>query len=476
MTTETKTLQVDSWADKIGCPVGNPQEAIEMLQEYWKDPVVICLTGSAGIGKTEIPRQVAARKARELGIDPEDMGFLHFVVHTESQETFCGIPFFGEGDLFWSTMPSAKMAKELEKPYGILFLDELNREVDKSKLANVFSFLSTKEGGGVKLGEGWTVVAAMNPSTAEYSVSSLEEEAAWQRRLCFFYVDVEPGQWLRWAAENEGPGGVHPQVRLFIQNNPESLLDKAAQASGKLAATPATWTNGVSQAVYTYEAGLKAHKDGLRPNPPSITALRHRITGMVGQGHAQAFMSQYDYVPGEETLPTAQDVLTKFHTDEKLAKLIKDKLFSERIDAATLEEYTSKAKEGIDAGQGDSKGYIFSLLRSIAVTLIAGSQDEFIEFFGINPEDYEDEDDLRDAVCAELAEPVSRFLVELPGELYFTFVTLLNQNAEEGEPRLRMISLASHMYQKPHYQEYTELRKKEMEDAKQGDETADDAE
>jgi hypothetical protein len=99
-----------------------------------------------------------------------------------------------------------------EPSFGIVFLDEFNRAGTTDVLQAMFQFvLGNKEIVDDKmvirrhlhthlLPDGWSVICAGNPDTADYNVQGLD--AAMLDRLIHIVIDLEPDLVLRWQKEN----------------------------------------------------------------------------------------------------------------------------------------------------------------------------------------------------------------------------------------------------------------------------------
>lgn len=127
------------------------------------------LVGHMGIGKSQTVYQVAKKLSEKHKIEVQT---LCLSMHTMEAPDFNGLSYVQDGKTFFAhphLMP--------KDGYGILFLDELNR-APKDLLQAALTLIENREINGHKLGDGWIIVCAGNP-TAEnsdvmYSVKELD--------------------------------------------------------------------------------------------------------------------------------------------------------------------------------------------------------------------------------------------------------------------------------------------------------------
>ena len=132
----------------------------------------ICLMGPAGIGKTEIVRQVA----QELGL-----AFLSYSITHHTRQSAIGLPRLVDGTVEGRrvSMTEYTMSEIIAQVYrtmeetgrqeGILFLDEFNC-VSESLRPIMLQLLQDKSFGPHAIPDGWMLVLAGNPT--EYNRSA----------------------------------------------------------------------------------------------------------------------------------------------------------------------------------------------------------------------------------------------------------------------------------------------------------------
>lgn len=164
-----------------------------------KAGVTPMLWGSHGIGKTELVGQFAAETGREfvtLNLGSQEVGDLLGIL-IEDKKT--GVARYQLPEWF-PTDPDSK---------GILFLDEINR-AQRYVLQAVFSLVLDKRLHRSFLPKGWSIVAAANPATEDYTVTDISDEAL-MSRFCHIKVNNEVEEWYEYA----GKVGVPDIVRSF---------------------------------------------------------------------------------------------------------------------------------------------------------------------------------------------------------------------------------------------------------------------
>ncbi len=162
------------------------KEIIRRIMEIGEVPMLV---GPAGVGKTDVMKQIAKETGRDL------------VILILSQ--------MEPGDLIG--MPDRKDGKTVflkpewwpENGNAIIFLDEINR-AHRSIRAAIMQLLIDKRINGHVLPDGVWIAAAMNPATDDYDVDEIFDAAFVDR---FVWLKFAPGleQWLAWAQDNDLP-------------------------------------------------------------------------------------------------------------------------------------------------------------------------------------------------------------------------------------------------------------------------------
>ena len=209
----------------------------------------ILIEGRHGSGKSEIVEAVA----RSRGI-----GFLGLDLSAAEPVDLLGLPSSGSGSTTY--LPPACLPT---RGKGILFLDEVNRILRQLR-ACLLTLITTRHIplSGYRLPPGWRIVAACNPSGADYHVDELDPALA--SRFVRSRLEPEVPGWADWAHDHE----VHPEVISFVR----SLGNFSADAN------PRAWVM-LSRWLTTNKAW--------REDPETLTACAE---GLVGMREGRAFV------------------------------------------------------------------------------------------------------------------------------------------------------------------------------------------
>jgi len=249
--TRTKNETALSYPERLDIPqvtLAEAREQILLSLESKQRRGCIVLVGESGLGKTQIFSQIC----REYGYDLNPIHTAHWGLMGS------GIPRKAEGDFFDVAVPSIfpKLGQK-----SILLFDELNRGL-KHAIAQFFTLLEDGSMFNYRLPEDCLVVGTMNPATAAYAVTNIENEAAIRRRVKFLYVIPEFAGWYTHAKTNcfhadaTGPAKdkvCHPHVLEYFKTNPRLLYDEKARDQGKQYICPAT-VETISEDAYNMEA------------------------------------------------------------------------------------------------------------------------------------------------------------------------------------------------------------------------------
>jgi hypothetical protein len=219
----------------------------------------IHLEGSPGLGKTQIPAQIA----RESGIGflavhapmlpPEDLGFP--VINSDRTD----VSFVVSKSRF-PLVGSSHPAR------GILLVDELAQAdaPTQKALANLFQ---EREIHGHSILPGWLIISTGNRSTDRSGASRLLSHLA--NRLTRIPVEVSLDDWCAWALTS----GIRPEVIAFIRFRPALL--STFDPNADINATPRAWSEGISPAIGNI--------------PPELELAS--FTGDIGEGPASEFIA-----------------------------------------------------------------------------------------------------------------------------------------------------------------------------------------
>lgn len=251
-----------------------PSQLQEAIQVSFRLNLPLFIEGPPGIGKTAIPKQVAA----EAG-----MAVLHLHTPTIRAEDF-GIPWprAVEADsgspTFRFLIPSQLPIKGSQQPAsGLLLLDELPQatpEVQKV-FANI---IQEREVYGQKLLPGWRIVATGNRVEDRAGAGRILSHL--RDRLTRIELVVSHTDWDVWARgsseANPARPRVHPEIRAYLLARGGDPYLFNFEPNREVNVTPRAWSEKVSPLLW---------------NPPSLTVLRAMIAGDIGAGPMIEFMS-----------------------------------------------------------------------------------------------------------------------------------------------------------------------------------------
>lgn len=366
MSSNSASSAEDKFYTKLGVPLTGLQTAIAAIERNRRTGNVVCLVGEAGLGKSQIVRQIAGRRKADTpftwhGKEWVDSTPIHsmYLAHmlgedisvpyptrvktqdlleradklrilaafakeqgnedvaekllAQAMEATCEIAYMSDKQVTNGTVEYL-INKELKDlpPEGILFLDEWNR-ADKSVIKTFFTLIEDNAVHGIKvIPDGIQIVAAMNPSDGAYSVNEAEKDPAFRRRLAFVAITTSVGSWLRYAG---GEGNFHPFVVDYVRSLPEQLYDPKLRAANKQFPCPASWEK-VSTLLH------QAEKDKV----PMATDLGIHacIQGHIGEAPALTFI---EYIKDNEVIISPTEVLTiyteKSKVRSKVLKMVK---------------------------------------------------------------------------------------------------------------------------------------------------------
>lgn len=175
----------------------------------------ICVWGLHGIGKTQILRDLAARRgARFASFAPaqfEEMGDLVGMPAIEGERTVFRPP---------AWVPS-------EPGPGVLLIDDVNRADDRI-LRGIMQLLQDHRLVSWALPEGWSIVLTANPDGGDYTVTPMDD--AMLTRMMHVTLAFDVKDWARWAlGAGVDPRGVdfvltHPEVAHGRRTTPRTLV------------------------------------------------------------------------------------------------------------------------------------------------------------------------------------------------------------------------------------------------------------
>lgn len=329
--TESPTALGDDFASKLGIRMCTPRTFVEAI-EMNVDRVPVTAVGPSGIGKTAIPKQVAAKRNGGEGVP-----YVALHMPTMMLEDFHVPTFSPDTRIYYDRRVSRRFeplidwVEKVKKEHQgkvpddlvpILAFEEINRAADKSVTRAAFTMLDDRALGDMILDGSIQFVITMNPSGGGMSVNEFERDPAMRRRLgTMLAVNYDYGSFMAYATAAK----FHPSVLAHLGAQPSHGYDEQASYSGKMFACPATWET-VSRICRRFD-----------DKGASIlgTVGREMITGAIGEGSADAFL---DFVKHHTLMVTPEDVLTSYGPETEARRRVKAYLTEDgggRLDKVT---------------------------------------------------------------------------------------------------------------------------------------------
>lgn len=241
----------------------------------------VMLHGSPGIGKSDVVRQLAAKKGwpmidlRLSQLDPVDLRGVPSVDRIKG-----GKDKPDHGITNWNVPSFLPTSGE-----GILFLDEINSAAQATQAA-AYQLILDRRLGDYELPEGWRIIAAGNRQNDRAIVNQMS--TALKNRFAHINYEVNNEDWCDWALKTNLPIEVLGFIRFrpMLLNEFEQRNDSAAEKKrmqtlkdAQAFATPRSW-EFLSRAV--------------AQNPPR--EIEYELySGIVGEGCASEFIGYLKY-------------------------------------------------------------------------------------------------------------------------------------------------------------------------------------
>lgn len=190
------------------------------------------IIGPAGVGKTDICRQMADELTEVTG---KKFELIMIKAPVLSRDDFI-IPFpvVHGGDHSFKMLYSDFVPKG-EDTYGLFVVDEFSRG-DHALQQLLWQAMEEYAIHLHRFPKGWFVIAADNPDDSEYQMDMMEDAAGLRRQLHIF-TEPRAKPFLDYAIAK----GFHQLVIEFIQTHPEFVYDYDAQKVGQVFANPSSW-------------------------------------------------------------------------------------------------------------------------------------------------------------------------------------------------------------------------------------------
>jgi len=177
--------------------------------------VPVCIWGEGGIGKSALVEAYA----RENGLAYT----LYHPAHDDSGSDIVGIQYIdAETGLTRHALPAWLPTEPGEG--GIMFIDEINR-ANEQVLQGLMEVLGqgTISQSGWRIPDGWSIVAAANPPSTDYSTAQMDQ--AMYNRMLHYSPGWDAPAWVVWAEKN----GLSRTVIDFALENPDLIRTGSSQ-------------------------------------------------------------------------------------------------------------------------------------------------------------------------------------------------------------------------------------------------------
>lgn len=341
---------------------------------YFKVPyVVIYIEGAAGIGKSQLVRQLRQDLSTITG---KNWGLIDTRLSAYTAQDLQGLP-YPKYESDGKEVQSFAYLKDKGLPgigtheeYGLFFLDEFNQISDSSVQSLTYQLiLDGRINDYVFPKDKWFIICAGN---REQDGGIYERiKAPVRDRMLIFDIKLDVLEWLEWASES----GVHGSVIDFIEkkyNSNEDILhtyDARLEAEGDetcqnyIYATPRSW-EFVSDRVNAYVKLLDSKGD-LAKLLSSEDVLTTQICGLVGAKLGEEFMSFYR---DKKNLPVAE-ILAAEWKNGKPTKAIKIKSLT-GADAMRLVQIASSNNKSPNKQRDIWKIMIFAMYKKVSANTI----------------------------------------------------------------------------------------------------------
>lgn len=197
----------------------------------------LCLLGPAGVGKTEIVRQVA---------EENGLAFLSYSITHHTRQSIIGLPRLVEGSVNGKpcSMTEYTMSEIIAqvhrtmaqsgKSEGILFLDEFNC-ASESLRPIMLQLLQDKSFGPHPIPDGWMLVLAGNPS--EYNRAATDLDAVTADRMRVMHIQPDYSAWRGYMVSRK----VHPVVLSYLDNHKDHFYVYRRDEGGTALTTARGW-------------------------------------------------------------------------------------------------------------------------------------------------------------------------------------------------------------------------------------------
>ena len=242
-----------------------PTRLSSQIKKNMRAQINTMIWGGPGIGKSDIPQQIA----NDMGVK-----LLDFRANLFDPVDVRGIPHLRQiketGDRYTSWAPPDIFPIESrDGAKGIMLIDELPTAPPATQNA-FLQLLLTREVGNYKMPIGWSVISAGNRITDGAAVYQMPTPV--RNRLAHYELEPTLDDWVTWAYQNN----IDTDVIAFIQYRPNLL--NAFDADQYAFPTPRTWA-------------FVSKKLGVSDTNDDIDELFYDVSSLVGDGPAGEFVA-----------------------------------------------------------------------------------------------------------------------------------------------------------------------------------------
>jgi hypothetical protein len=201
-------------------------EAAILLETLTDADDAVMIWGPPGVGKSDIVRQLGAKKKRKV---------IEFRTNIREPVDVRGIPVPCEktGTTRWF-VPDELPQVERDGAEGYLFIDEINTG-SPQMMAVMFGLVLDRRVGEYNLPPGWKIVAAGNRVSDRASAQRMP--TALRNRFAHIFVVADVAAWADWANAN----AVAPELVAFIRLR-RDFLHVMPKGDENAFPTPRSWT------------------------------------------------------------------------------------------------------------------------------------------------------------------------------------------------------------------------------------------
>lgn len=257
----------------------NAKQAPSLIMKILKAKLCPILTGSPGLGKSDIIRAIAKENGLKVidlrlsQMDPVDLSGLPFINGENTRSDFLPPAYFPlEGD----PIPSGYNG-------WLVFFDEINSAPQSIQAAS-YKIILDRMIGQTPIHSKVAIVAAGNKSTDRAITHKMS--TALQSRMVHLELEVNHKHWITWANEKE----IDYRILAYINFKPDALFQFKPDHNDCTFASPRTW---------------HFLSDMIKDENEISNDILPLITGTISEGVGREFKA---FTQIFESLPTIHDI------------------------------------------------------------------------------------------------------------------------------------------------------------------------